>query len=57
MIMEDKKHTHFIEVWSGYNNRIFNTSCLEIEKLSIHLEMTEKHISCETIAVWKIKLK
>ena len=55
--MEDKKHTHFIEVWSGYNNRIFNTSCLEIEKLSIHLEMTEKHISCETIAVWKIKLK
>jgi hypothetical protein len=57
MIMEDKKHTHFIEVWSGYNNNIYNSPCHKIENLSLHLSITEFYMFYETIAVWKIKLK
>ena len=55
--MEDKKHTHFIEVWSGYNNNIYNSPCHKIENLSLHLSITEFYMFYETIAVWKIKLK
>jgi|694.fasta_scaffold00112_101 hypothetical protein len=57
MIMEDKKHTHFIEVWSGYKNKPHNTECVEIEKLPIYLKITEEYMFCKTVAIWKIKLK
>ncbi len=55
--MEDKKHTHFIEVWSGYKNKPHNTECVEIEKLPIYLKITEEYMFCKTVAIWKIKLK
>ncbi len=55
--MEDKKYTHFIEVWSGWSNIVYNSPCHEIKNLRLILSITEKYMFCETVAIWKIKLK
>jgi hypothetical protein len=51
-----KQYTHFIEVWRLSTGKAQAERVKEIDELTFALQAT-KDIGCETLFVWKIKMK